>query len=294
MFKIHLFISIILSPLFSFSQELVFVELGSDFAYCRLFAYQSGNGTVYAAAEGGTPDYTYLWTDLQTGATTSSTVWGGLNPGKYEIKVEDGIGDVLVDTVTVDSINPIADFEVISDNMVPVIWGYIGNSPATAEFINTSVNVVSPGPWMDAHFLFRPQGFETWVLYDDFEIPDYTYEYGGVYTASLIAMNKNGCVDTAHATISLSGPLALTENDQTGSLKITSHSISNSVTIKKAGFEEGLLINFYCLSGKLIRSEMIMDTETNLQLSQPAGIYIYKVIDPISQRFIQSGKLTFN
>jgi len=48
-----------------------------------LFDFQSGNGVVFAAATGGVPDYTYLWTNLETGDTEDNTTWGGLNPGNY-------------------------------------------------------------------------------------------------------------------------------------------------------------------------------------------------------------------
>jgi hypothetical protein len=48
----------------TYPDSLYFVELGTEPAYCRLFSYQSGNGVVYAAAAGGNPDYTYLWTNL--------------------------------------------------------------------------------------------------------------------------------------------------------------------------------------------------------------------------------------
>lgn len=67
---------------FTISQpdEMIFSELGKTPAMCRLYGYQSGNGVVFAAVTGGTPDYTYLWENLETGATTASSTWGGLNP----------------------------------------------------------------------------------------------------------------------------------------------------------------------------------------------------------------------
>ena len=58
---------------------LVFSEFGFDPAYCRLYGYQNGNGVAFGAATGGTPDYDYLWTNLDNGATSINSTWGGLN-----------------------------------------------------------------------------------------------------------------------------------------------------------------------------------------------------------------------
>ncbi|MCC7453834.1 MAG: hypothetical protein IT222_06695, partial [Crocinitomix sp.] len=96
---------------------LLLSEFGYDPAYCRLFDYQSGNGVVFGAATGGTPDYTYKWTNLETGDWVSNTTWGGLNPGIYEFTVTDKNGCVLTQLIEVDSLNPIADFTITLDQL---------------------------------------------------------------------------------------------------------------------------------------------------------------------------------
>jgi hypothetical protein len=94
--------------------NLTLVEFGMEPASCRLYYYQNGNGVVYAAATGGTPDYTYLWTNLSTGVTSDNSTWGGLNPADYMITVTDDNGCILTQTITLDSLNPIADFDMSS------------------------------------------------------------------------------------------------------------------------------------------------------------------------------------
>jgi len=59
------------------------------------------DGVVYASALGGTPGYTYLWTNLTTLATSNNTTWGGLLGGDYEIVVTDANGCTLTQVVTV-------------------------------------------------------------------------------------------------------------------------------------------------------------------------------------------------
>ncbi|MBK7129608.1 MAG: gliding motility-associated C-terminal domain-containing protein [Crocinitomicaceae bacterium] len=175
--------------------SLIFVELGSDPAYCRTFSYQSGNGVVYAAVSGGTPDYTYEWTNLQTGASVIFSTWGGLNPGDYQILVTDENGCTLTEIVHVDSLNPIADFDMSS---LYFISGYSGNSPLEVHFDNLSLYYANPNdPFADTTFYWN---FDydniPWVISHDINETFDTVYTTGVYTICLTAVNKNGCADT--------------------------------------------------------------------------------------------------
>jgi hypothetical protein len=78
---------------------LYFIELGSE-AFST-----TQDGVVYCAAAGGTPGYTYTWTNLTTLVTSNSTTWGGLSTGYYQIEVVDANGCVLIDTVYVGYLN---------------------------------------------------------------------------------------------------------------------------------------------------------------------------------------------
>ena len=272
---------------------LEFAELGSSPAFCRTAGYQTGYGLVYASATGGSGVHDYQWTYLANGETTATRTWGARNPGLYEIMVTDGDGEILKDTILVDSVNPIASFNVVSDDLSIIPDGYIGFAPAAVTFINTSSYHTNPyDPSANGIFYFKPQGFEDWtIIPDDYYLSEYTYEYGGTHTARLVAMNSNGCKDTAAVTIGLFGPLDIVDNDQLGLFSIVNN--STSVTIQKHGFEEGLILNLYTLSGQQIQNRLITDSKTEISLSIASGIYIYEIIDPVSGRLRDSGKINF-
>ena len=188
------------SESFSFNivypDSLYLIQFGYEPAYCRVFYYQSGNGVVYAAASGGTPDYDYLWTNLQTGIQSNNTTWGGLNPGDYQINVTDDNGCVLIDVITVDSLNPIADFTLTSPEFSS---NYVGNAVVNVHFENQSLNYSNLNdPNTDTTFFWN-FGIDgtTWIIsHDIFETFDQTYTTAGIYDVCLITYNNNGCTDT--------------------------------------------------------------------------------------------------
>ena len=187
--------------------ELVFAEIGYDPAYCRLFSYQNGNGVVYAAATGGTPDYEYEWVNLCTGDVWPNTTWGGLNPCDYEITVIDDNGCILTQILTVDSLNPIAEFDVTSAELNGNLEG---TAVVCATFSNESENFANPNdPLADTTFFWNLNNPNVpWILTHDYYATfDTCYAIGGQYEVCLVAQNKNGCVDTTCKTITVFTPL---------------------------------------------------------------------------------------
>ena len=190
--------------------ELVFAELGFDPAHCRLFNYQNGNGRVFAAATGGTGDYDYQWTYLEDGSTTINSTWGGRNPGTYEIQVTDDNGCLLIETIEVDSVSPIASFNVISDDLNSDCKG---TADVEVEFENTSQyfsNQLDPGA--DTTFLWNlNEGTAGYSITHDFNFrPDTMYTaQGATYTVDvcLIALNSNGCADTTCKELTIFEPI---------------------------------------------------------------------------------------
>ncbi|WP_070137602.1 choice-of-anchor L domain-containing protein [Crocinitomix algicola] len=194
--------------------ELKFSEIGHFPAYCRVYGYQSGNGEVFAAATGGTPDYTTpKWTYLEDGTTVEQGTWGGRNPGDYVVVIEDGNGCILTDTVKVDSLNPIADFTINSDQLNNDLKG---TAPVDVTFTNTSLYFANPkNPLADTTFQWNLDSpFNDWFFsYDYFETFDTTYEARGesyLVDVCLIAQNKNGCADTTCKTIEIFEPIKIT------------------------------------------------------------------------------------
>ncbi|MBK9590917.1 MAG: gliding motility-associated C-terminal domain-containing protein [Crocinitomicaceae bacterium] len=194
----------------TYPDSLYFVELGTEPAYCRVYSYQSGNGVVYAAAAGGNPDYTYVWTNLSTGQNSSSTTWGGRNPGQYQIVATDDNECTLTSIVTLDSLNPIADFEMTSPQFTS---DYFGTATVDVHYVNQSLYFANPNdPLADTSFFWNfnsPDG--TWIFSDDlFETFDSTYTQGAELEICLVAINKNGCKDTLCKPLVIYDPLDFT------------------------------------------------------------------------------------
>ena len=196
----------------AYPPELVFSQLGTEPAYCRLFSYQSGNGVVFASASGGASNFAYTWTNLQTGATSNNTTWGGLNPGDYFISVVDGNGCYLTNTITLDSLNPIASYDVSSaEFLTPGL--YEGTAPVCVTFTNTSQYYANPNnPNADTTFFWNldtPNA--AWqISHDVNEVFDTCYLQSGNYEVCLVAINKNGCADTTCNTMIVYDPLQFT------------------------------------------------------------------------------------
>lgn len=198
------------SKVFDFAIEepppLELVEFGMEPAYCRLYGYQSGNGVVFAAANGGTPDYHYKWTNLETGETTTNTTWGGRNPGTYEIEVTDENGCEIIRQIVVDSLSPVAQFTTTTDQIETDCYAIV---PVDITFSNQSLNFANPNnPLADTTFFYNfDHPTSNWVvshnLNETFEIE---YTESGDYEVCIVALNQNGCTDTACKVITLCDP----------------------------------------------------------------------------------------
>lgn len=179
-----------------YPDSMYFSEIGFHPAYCRTFYYQSGNGVVYAAAAGGTGNFSYNWINYETDQSSNNSTWGGLNPGEYTIFVVDDNGCILTEVIELDSLNPLADFEMTSPQFTA---NYFGTAPVDVHFINQSLYFANPyDPNADTTFFWN---FNTpdagWIISHDVnETFDSTYLNGGTYDVCLVALNKNGCTDT--------------------------------------------------------------------------------------------------
>lgn len=193
--------------------SMYFPEFGFEHAYCRLFNYQSGNGVVFGSAAGGTPDFDYIWTNLDNGETQVNSTWGGLNPGNYELTATDANGCVLTQTLFLDSLNPVADFTVISDQLNADCQG---TATVNASFVNNSLYYANPNSSdTDTTFFWSlntPQS--GWVISHDInEIMDTVYTAQGetyFVDVCLVAINKNGCVDTTCKQLTIYEPISFT------------------------------------------------------------------------------------
>ena len=279
----------------SFAQALTFSEIGYDPAYCRLYAYQSGNGVVYAAATGGTPDYTYLWKNLATGATNVNSVWGGLNPGDYEITVTDAAANVIVDTVTVDSLNPIAAFDVISADLDPFPGGYIGYTLADVQFVNQSLYVCNPdNPFCDTLYYWNlDYPDDPWVLTHDWYENFYKLYFPGVHEVALVAMNNNGCADTTIITIGIFGPAAIEDVENSTSFRLNPDVEKQQLHIEQKGFDNGIVLRVYDISGILVYENAIEALSSSVPFNATRGIYVYETRNLADGGLLSTGKFVY-
>lgn len=272
---------------FSYSQceTLEFAELGFEHAFCRTASYQSGNGVVYAAATGGTPDYTYQWTNLYTGQFTINNVWGGVNPGDYQIKVTDDIGCVITAIIKVDSVIPIADFTISSIDLDSNFWGF---NSAEVTLVNISQNWGSCWTCTDPIFPFEDTMITmsvdggAWEIIQQFEQTQILlFDQIGYHEICVSATNKNHCTDTVCKEITIVAPVS-----SQPTVNITTSSITGDFFIELL-IPYPVFLNIYDFSGTPISSQNVVPGFNTFNFT--TGQYIYDVVDPITSQIIVSG-----
>ena len=85
---------------------------------CRTNGAQTGKGLVSGGAISGLEgagNVKQLWTHLGTGQTANVPTFNVRAPGLIELELRDGNDCIWKDTFLLDSINPVADFEITSD-----------------------------------------------------------------------------------------------------------------------------------------------------------------------------------
>ena len=116
---------------------------------------------------------------------------------------------MLSQSLVLDSLNPIAAFNVLSDQLNSDCQGL---APVEVEFVNASINFANPNdPLADTTFFWNLDSpTAVWQISEDwYETFDTTYlSRGQTYTVDvcLVAINKNGCTDTACKIITIFEP----------------------------------------------------------------------------------------
>ncbi|MDX1350505.1 MAG: gliding motility-associated C-terminal domain-containing protein, partial [Putridiphycobacter sp.] len=178
--------------------------------YCRTAGWQSGNGVVAAENvpdSSGTGSLMYTWRHLTTNVESNNSTFVVRDPGNLELTIVDGLGCTFIDTIYVDSINPVADFILTSDGFYTE-GIYEGEEELKIRLENLSTGFAQANnPNSDTIFQIN---FNTdsvndqskWFFtYDIDDRPDTSY-FGvnvnttTIYNVCLIAKNFNDCVDT--------------------------------------------------------------------------------------------------
>ncbi len=115
--------------------------------YCRTKGFQKGNGEVTVTTAGlnssGTGNLLYHWENLENGDESSNTTFIVNEPGWLEVTILDQNLCTYIEQVYVDSLNPIANFELESDEFTGP-GQYEGTEDIDLELINTSINFAKP------------------------------------------------------------------------------------------------------------------------------------------------------
>ncbi len=175
--------------------------------FCRTSDMQTGGGVVSASADPdspGTGSVSYEWKHLGNGQTSDVPTFSGIRePGTIELTLIDANGCEFTDQIYLDSINPVADFDVQSDQFdFPDIY-------EGTEDVRVKINNLSTGyarlddPNDDVVFQWNlyanqyPESQQNWFFtYSIDDKVDTIYSGEEVYQACLVVNNYNDCADT--------------------------------------------------------------------------------------------------
>lgn len=257
-------------------------ELGKEPQRCRTSALQGTNGVVYASAAGGVEPYNFLWTNLETGQTSTNSTWGGLKVGDYFLTVTDQMGCYREAHVRLDSVNPIADFKFIGAELTSNYEGFL---PLDLELINTSKNAeYVGGPWpVENYCWWKLHTSQVWDSTNFHKILNFSTIDTGSFEFCLAVQNQNGCVDTACKTV-----VALNPTIENEPIEMTVSSISGKVFIE---LRTNSIVKFslYDLAGRIVYyAEFGLGIHS---FDLPHGTYVYDVVNRNGNERIKSGKL---
>ena len=281
--KIILLIVLMGSSVFSWSQLQIDSIMASK-AYCRTYDFQNGNGSLSAFISGGVAPYLYLWENMQTGFTSTNQVFAGLNPGTYSLNVTDANNVVVTSTVVLDSINPIASFDVVSSL-----------NSGNVSFENTSINVYDTNiPLSEPLFEWNlnSSNQNNWFFAFD-DLPVDTVYTSGNYQVCLIAINYNDCRDTVCASIDVFNPADIEDNELNQFYSIHPSVKSRRLLFNKVGFDNGVELKVYSISGKLILKKEIFEDAYEIEFDPHRGTYVYELIGIENNVKLGKGKFIF-
>ncbi len=176
--------------------------------FCRTAGYQKGNGEVTVTTAGlnqsGTGNVTYHWENLENGDTSDNSTFVVNVPGWMAVTLEDDNGCIYTNTIYVDSVNPISDFELLSEQFEGP-GEYEGTEHLEIELINQSTNF-SKESYELSDSTFRITWFNNetgnengnWFFRYDYNLTKTDTILTGEqkYEVCLVAKNFNDCRDT--------------------------------------------------------------------------------------------------
>ncbi len=183
------------------------VEIPS-LTYCRTKGFQKGNGEVTVTTGGpgysGTGNVLYHWKNLENGDESNNTTFIVNEPGWMEVTLIDDYQCTYIEKIYVDSLNPMADFDLISEQFEGP-GQYEGTENLEIELINQSINF-SKESYQLSDSTFKITWFNNepgnengnWFFRYDYNLTKTDTILTGEqkYEICLVAKNFNDCRDT--------------------------------------------------------------------------------------------------
>ncbi|MFD1552917.1 T9SS type A sorting domain-containing protein [Putridiphycobacter roseus] len=274
---------------FGFSQVLTIDSLTHVKPICRTLSFQTGFGSLSVHMSGGSAPYMYLWEKLGTTQSNTSQTWSSLEPGEFKITVTDNVGSMVVDTIQLDSVNPVAAFNVVSTGLTLSGNNFTGVPPVYVEFYNQSYNFTSENQaGLDTIFFWKlsqtSQGFYNFSV---FEVVDTIYDNIGSWEVSMWTKNVNDCRDTTSSLIIL-GTAGI---DVINSEDFQLRPIGNSqIKIIASNNSQNEIIRIFNLSGVLVYNGLLKNSESIINLNLSKQLYVFEILNAKGTGSLSKGK----
>lgn len=249
-------------------------------SFCRTAGFQNGGGVLSCIVSGGSGNHYINWLNQAGIVFSNNSIVAGLNPGLYIVEVIDSVTPgYFIDSIQLDSVNPIADFTVNSTGLINLGNDeYLGHISVDVEFVNNSQNFAIPN--------FAPSDTTfSWTLntnnpvgwFFTYDLNSVSHTYGpGEYEVGLVAKNHNDCRDTAYARIKVEETANIQSNAKHDILVMAQYD-QKMVQIVNHYADANLKLKIFNINGQLIETSTLSNTNTTINFNHPKGIYFYQI-----------------
>jgi len=263
--------------------------------YCRTAGYQSGNGVLIASSTGGNGTKQYQWFDSTFTFISEMTVPTTVirAPGKYYLKVTDEVGEQAIDSIVVDSINPIANFELESNDF------YITEPNEAYDKAAVKIKNLAPPAFLqppnidDTLFFWTIKNNMNEIVRYYTQRPDEgidtTFNHLGLHEICLVNRNYNHCKDTLCKEISVVSSMI---NDSDTPAVVVPDYQSQTVQFHSKEFTKNHIVNIFSIDGKRIQSVNLNSPIQTINFSQAKGVYVFSIT--LNGNLESSGKFVFS
>jgi hypothetical protein len=207
------------------------------------------NGTAVATPSGGNAPFSYVWSPSGGNSDTAT----GLCPGSYSVLITDANGDTASTSVLINTISIDATVSASSDS-----------TTFTANYQSSNATY-------------------QWV-----RCPDYIGNMGNSSTYSptssgsfALIVSEDGCSDTSEC-ITYSPQLIINTPNSDFIFNLYPNPVINNVIIKTTAYDKPTTIRMLDLAGRQVNQWTLSpnQTELNLHLTEPRGIYFMELNGP--------------